>query len=76
MAKTPKPSCRGSVSGSPCQTAWVGGGWRWWRGRYKAIAALGQSVRKREAGGGVECQKPRNRAAVARFRGCHAKRQR
>ena len=39
-AKNPKPSCLGSISGLPCQTAMVGGGQRWWCGAYKAMSAV------------------------------------
>jgi hypothetical protein len=58
QAENPKPSCRGSVSGLPCQTKVEVGGYRWWSGTYEATAVAGWRVRKRDVGEGVSSRKP------------------
>jgi len=72
--KNPKPSVCGSVAGAPCETAACSDAGRWWVQVGGTVAAGGLRVHHREAGGRGLCQKPGNRACVARFRACRVQR--
>ena len=59
LGQNPKLSCRGSVTGVPCETAVGSSGVRWWVGAKGTETAGGLHVRKREVGGQGLGQNPK-----------------
>ena len=57
LAKNPKPSCRSSVSGAPCETAAGDDVEGWWNGVVVVVVVVWPSSWKHEARGGGLGQK-------------------
>ena len=53
LGQNPKLSCRGSVTGMPCETAVGSSGVRWWVGAKGMETAEGLRIHKREVRGRV-----------------------